>query len=194
MLQYHHSRSLESVVFGEIKANPEHSDPELRNAYSWLEKQVGFYPLFLSVGPTEEDIRMTNYQDNWRVKIFEDEYRKAGEFPNNVLFSFEDVDGVFVDYQWWNLVISSGHVDYQMTDDEKSLIFKPSWRKSDWLREATKERDPEKESHWVDLVTPTLYLPDAKRIWVRNNQTKKQLETMGFENTEVRRLLLEEPE
>ncbi len=61
MLTYHHCRSLKSIVHGEVRASPEHAD-EFKDSYAWLEKQVGFYPIFLAVGTTEEDIRMAGYQ------------------------------------------------------------------------------------------------------------------------------------
>lgn len=193
MLQYHHCTSLESVIFGELKASPEYSDLDFKGAYSWLEKEVGFYPLFLVVGTTEADIRMTGYQDNWRLRVsyrYENgktkgTYRKAGEFPNLVLFSFEDVDGVFMDYAYWHIVLNA-NPDYKITNYEKRLIFKPSWSKSKWLRKA------KKEPHSIQLVTPMLYLPNAARILVRNHQTKKLLEEIGFNNIEVRRILLNE--
>jgi len=82
MLQYHHCRSLDSAVYGRVEASPEHADQDFKDAYSWLEKEVGFYPLFLAVGTTDEDIRMTGYQNQWR-KILSDglngkDYRKKG--------------------------------------------------------------------------------------------------------------------
>lgn len=192
MLQYHHCRSLDSVVYGEVRAHSEHSDPDLKDAYFWLEKEVGFYPLFLAVGATEEDIRMTGYQNQWRRILSSGpdgkEYIKRGEFPNDVLVSFENIDGIFMDYDYWLLVLNSGHKNYQMTDYETRLVFKPSWPTSKWLRKARKN------PHSVQLVTSRLYLPGASRIWVRNRQTEGLLTSIGFENVEVKRLLLEEPE
>ena len=183
--QYHHCRNLESVVFGEVKASPNYSDKDFRGAYRWLEKEVGFYPLFCAVGTTDEDIRMTGYPDNWRVKVSSDEYRKKGEFPNQVLFSFKDVDGVFMDYDAWHLVLNSTRNNYKMSDYEKRLIFKPSWQKSKWLMQANEK------PHTIQLVTPTLYLHKADKIGVRNDMTKKELGDKGFQNIEVKRVLIE---
>jgi hypothetical protein len=197
MLEYHHCRCLESVVFGEIKANPTYFDKDLKDAYFWLEKEVGFYPIILAVGKTDEDIRMTGYQNQFGRILTESSkgntYRKKGEFPNDVLFSFENVDGIFMDYMYWHIVLNSSYKNYQITDYEKRLIFKPSWNKTDWLRKA------KKNPHSVQLVTSKLYLPYAKRIWVRNKDTKETLEEKGFNNNnnnynniEVKRLTIEE--
>ena len=192
MLQYHHCRSLDGIVYGRVEASSEHADEYFKDAYSWLEKVVGFYPIFLSVGTTDDDIRMTGYQNQWKRILSEGhnrkEYRKKGNFPNDVLFSFEDINGVFMDYNYWHIALNASHKNYQMTDYEKRLIFKPSWPKSKWLKKARKNQ------HSVQLVTPELYLPGAERIWVRNQQTKELLTSMGFDNVESRRLVLEEPE
>lgn len=194
MLQYHHCIDLEKVVFGEIKGNPKYSnfnsDVEFfKESYLWLEKEVRFYPLFLAVGTTEEDIRMTGYQNQWAKLLVEskdrNEYRKKGEFPNYVLFSFQNIEGIFMDYDGWHLVLNASYKNYQMTNYEKRLIFKRSWSKSKWLRKTRKQ-------HSVQLVTSKLYLPFADRIWVRNKKTKTILENMGFRNVEVKRILLEE--
>src|SRR3989344_915488 len=192
MLQYHHCRSLDGIVYGRVEASSENADEYFKDAYSWLEKVVGFYPIFLSVGTTDDDIRMTGYQNQWKRILSEGhnrkEYRKKGNFPNDVLFSFEDINGVFMDYNYWHIALNASHKNYQMTDYEKRLIFKPSWPKSKWLKKARKNQ------HSVQLVTPELYLPAAERIWVRNQQTKELLTSMGFDNVESRRLVLEEPE
>ena len=51
-----------------------------------------------------------------------------------------------------------------------------------------------KDQQLVQLVTSELYLPGVERMWVRNQQTKELLTSMGFDNVESRRLVLEEPE
>ncbi|MBL7159963.1 MAG: hypothetical protein ISS95_00190 [Candidatus Aenigmarchaeota archaeon] len=188
----------ENVRFGEIKADEKYSEPEMMREYSWLEGETGFYPLFLAVGGTEEDILMSGYGQNWQriigsKPIGKDErgffiskniLRKKGEFPNKVLFSFEEIEGVFMDYDYWHLVLNSEYKNYQMTEYEKKLIFKYSWPKSKWLKKAGDEL------HTVQLVTGKLYLPDAKRIRVRNKKTKRRLREMGFEGVEVKRIML----
>lgn len=195
-LFYYHCRNLESISYEEVKANPKYFDSDLRRGYYWLRREVGFNPLFLAVGNSEEDIRMTGYPNQWnriigteivrRRKdgsyIQKNILRKRGEFPNYVLFSFEEVEGVFMDYGYWHLVLNAHHKNYNISDYEKRLIFKPSWDKSKWLKKARKE------PHSVQLVTRGLYLPDARGIFVRNQGTKDLLEKIGFENVKIKRL------
>ncbi len=195
MLYYHHCRSLRSVVLGEIKANQRYFDSYLKEAYFWLKRQINFYPLFLAVGLTEEDIRMTGYQNQWKriigtkisgrrrdgTYIQKNILRKKGEFPNDILFSFEEVDGVFMDYGNWHLAFNPRTIN-AIPDYERRLIFKPSWDKSKWLKKSKNEPAS------VQLVTPNLYLPSAKRIFVRNRKTKELLEEIGFKDVEVKRI------
>jgi len=46
MLKYPHCRPLKSIAYRTVTASPEHADELFKHAYSWLEKQVGFYPIF----------------------------------------------------------------------------------------------------------------------------------------------------
>jgi hypothetical protein len=140
----------------------------------------------LSVGSGNDSIYITGYDNQWRIKIVDAldkkrrKYRKKGGFPNMAMFSFQDLSGVFSDYDYWHYVLNSH--DCKITDYEKRLIFKPSYTKARWLLKAKKNPGS------VQLVVPKLYLPDAKRVWVRNKKTKKYLEKMGFENVQVKRL------
>jgi len=183
-LMYHHSRELKSIVYGELSADSRYYDPFFKDAYVWLEKEVGFSPLFLAVGQTIEDIRMTGYQDNWRRKVSTNEYRRAGNSPNHVLFSFDALDGVFMDYSYWHIVLNANHKNYRVSNYETRLIFKPSWEKNRWLRYA------KQHPHSVQLVRPNTDLRKAGRIWTRNNQTKTILEGMEFKNIKVKRIRL----
>ena len=114
-LLYHHCMPLEQVVFGKIDADPKFTESggnfgDDRKAYRWLENEVGFYPLFLSVGDNKEELYMKGYFNQWRRVIEEskdgNKYRKKGEFPNEVLFSFEEIDGVFSDFLKWYTVLN----------------------------------------------------------------------------------------
>ena len=158
----------------------------------WLEKQVGFYPLFMAVGTTDDDIGMTGYSRQW-AKIIGSRYnhekkrstnllRKKNEFPNDVLFSFNSVEGIFVDYEYWFYALNSGYNDYKVSPKYIKWIFKRSWTKADWLRKTRKNPCS------VMFAASQLDLRLADRLWVRNNKTKENLEYMGFSNVQVKRI------
>jgi hypothetical protein len=172
------------VHFGTITADPVYSDADFLPAYEWLEQEIGFFPHFLAVGNSETVIRRTGYADNWRVFDhgectdigYQKFYHKTGEFPNLVLLSFDDVDGVFMDDLSWNIAINACMNKKPVSKQEMKMILKPSWNKQRWIRAA------EKGSHWVDLLTPELFPGNASRIYVRNQATKKSMEYRGFRN------------
>lgn len=163
-LLYHHSRSIKGVSYGEVNADPQYTDPlGFKGAYDWLAGEVGFYPLFLAVGSTKTDLKMTTYDDE----------------EENVLFSFGDVEGSLMDFDYWHIALSEGEGP-RVNRLQKRWIFKPSWSKARWLRKVKKE-----PGH-VQLVTPKLHLPNAKRIWVHNERAKRRMEELGFRNVEIR--------
>lgn len=199
-LMFHHCMPLEGVVYDKVKADKEWSikldefpdEPKFSfvRAYEWIEKEVGFWPFWVAVGSRIDDIRMTGYDAQWRKRLsycYADpslnKYRKKGEYPNNVLFSWDDLDGVFTCYSSWHIVLGYPR---DVKPHEKRMIFKYSWTKSRWLREARKPKN-----YGVQMVTPELDLRTAERIWTRNQQTKKKLEDMGFRNVIVKRLKLQ---
>lgn len=167
-------------------------------SFKWWQKRAGFYPLFLAVGDTLEDIRMTGYDNQWRRIISSrgkrvkgrfktiNTLRKAGTYPNYVLLSFDDVDGIYTDYDAWHIVLNEAGMDkgnkWDMKPHEFRQLTKPSYNKADWLRKARKE------PHHVQLVTPYLDCRRAVRVWVRNLKTKRIVEAMGFRNVHVKRL------
>jgi hypothetical protein len=178
------------VKYCTIRADPAFSHPHFLPAYEWLEDELGFYPLFCSAGRSESAIRMTGYQDNWKVWIcsrFEEGkcrnfYRRKGEFPNLALLSFDDLDGVFMDYDYWHIALTACQRGDPVTDREKRMIFKPSWTKGRWIRAA---RD---DTRGVQLVAPELPLHEASEVRVRNNATRRLLEDRGFCNVRVFRI------
>jgi len=178
------------VQYGTITADPVYSDSDFLPAYEWLEQEIGFFPHFLSVGNSETVIRRTGYADNWRVfdrgEFTQTGYRKfyhrKGEFPNLVLLSFDDAEGVFMDGLSWYIAINSCLNKKPVSKQEMKMILKPSWNRQRWIRAA------ETGSHWVDLLTPELILGRASRIYVRNQATKKHMECRGFRNIRTFRI------
>ena len=211
-LLFHHSTNFSTLRYDTIVPSEQHTlkNEEINNwaddedfinwsvkANNWVKTEVGFYPLFMSVGNTLEDLYMTGYQSNWAVtksKWFDKESQKMcytrvkkGEFPNYVLFSFKNVDCRFMDYQYWFIAHNNAFDNrYETTAQEKRWIFKYSWNRSKWLRKAAND------SCSVMCVVPKLDIRRADRIWVRNKKTKKTLENMGFENIFVKRIPIDD--
>lgn len=186
---FHHSRNLEYSSFGIVKQKMG-VDPDYEGAYRWLEKEVGFAPLFLAVGKIEEDIRMTGYQNQWRKLLVRGlnnrEYRHKGDTENQVLFSFNDLPGGrFMDYASWHIVLNSGHKNYKINSWARKLIFRETWDKEKWISHAAKNPGS------VQYVVPELDLRKADSIWVRNKETQKNLEKRGFQNVAVKRLAVD---
>jgi hypothetical protein len=182
---------LSQVAFNTIRADPAYSAGNyLLPAYEWLAEQIGFFPHFVSVGKDERALYRTGYQDNWRVSIggdfvngkYQKIYRKKGEFPNHVLLSFDHLEGIFMDFNYWHIAINACTNGGSVSKSEMNWIFKPSWTRQRWLRAAITA------SHPVDLLMPEISLDTAKRVRVRNRSTQKILEMKGFRNVEVARI------
>lgn len=183
---FHHSRPLETVKYG-VVTQKMGLDSDFDGAYEWLAKEVGFNPLFLAVGSSTEDRRMTGYQDQWTRKIPDwpngMKYREKGDIPNKVMFSFADLpSGVFVDYDYWHTVLNSQNTNYDVNRWVKKLLFRPTWDKEKWIGWANEN------PHSVQYVVPELDLRKADEIWVRNKITQNTLSNMGFENAEIKRI------
>ncbi|MBT5022563.1 hypothetical protein HOK51_02235 [Candidatus Woesearchaeota archaeon] len=194
-LLFHHCIDIKYAKPEKIINKPEYAEDYLQDPHSWLQHQVGFYPIFLAAGNTQEDIRMTGYQNQWQriisSKYINDkrvcEYEKPGEFDNFVLFSYKNLEGVFLDYDRWVRVLNSSYNGYNISNYYTRIILKPSWPKSKWLRKA--RNNP----HSVMFVTNKLELDKSDRIWVRNKSTKKILEKRGFDKNivQVKRIKLD---
>lgn len=187
-LTYHHARPLESVLYGPIRQKSpleymQESDRDVAkmfdDSYRWLQDKLGFYPLFMAVGRQEEDLRMTGYQAQWRKRKNREVRR------NDVMFSYRNKpgDGVFLDFDYWHLVLNNS--DIKKDSKEWGSLFRPSFIKHDWVSYANKH------PHSVQLVVPELDLSAADQVMVRNEETKKRLEAMGFRNVLVARLKVE---
>jgi hypothetical protein len=161
--------------------------------YKWLAEQIGFFPHFVSVGTDKSALHRTGYQDQWRVRdggdvvdgTYRKNHRKTGEFPNTVLFSFDHLEGIFMDFDYWHIAINACTNGGSVTKNEMKWILKPSWTRQRWLR-AMMGR-----THIVDLLVPELPLEDAVRVWVRNRATQKLMEAKGFRTVEVVRTRVE---
>jgi hypothetical protein len=184
---------LSQVKYGTIRADPVYSSSDFMPAYEWLAEQIGFFPHFVSVGTDESALYRTGYQDQWRIRDggdfvdgeYQKNYRKKGEFPNTVLFSFDHLEGIFMDYNYWHIAINACTNGGSVAKNETKWILKPSWTRQRWLR-AMMDR-----THIVDLLVPDIPLDKAARVWVRNRATQKLMEAKGFQTVEVTRTRVE---
>lgn len=191
---FYHVVPLKQVRRSVIVADASYSDPEYLPAYHWLEKELGFFPLFLAVGG-KDAISVTGYQNQWRVRIggqfengqYRPTYRRAGEFENFVLFAFplDAVEGTFNDYQWWNIVLTEAICEREVGPGMRKLLFKRSWSRAKWLATARKD------GHLVQLVAPQIDLARAEFVWARNRKSAEALRQLGFENVQVQRLTVD---
>ncbi len=180
-LYFHHTKSLKYCTYNSVSPFTPDNTYEIENR--WLEQELGFYPIFLAVGDTEMDIRMTGYEKQWARKIGTNMYQRSGEFPSDVMFSYHDLQhGVFLDYQDWFLVLNGSYRNYQLTEREKKSLFKKSFSKADWLRKARLQ------PHSVMYVAPNLDLTKADHVSVRNKQSKNLMEHLGFTNVNIVRI------
>ena len=114
--------------------------------------------------------------------IYRKKYRKKGEFPNLAVFSFDQIDGVFMDYMSWHVALNAYQNGRTVTPYERRMILKPSWTRRRWLQAALKG------THSVQLVAPELPLRRAAHVYLRNSEIRHQLERMGFSGVEVMRV------
>ena len=187
---YHHCMPAPGVTNDTITADRSRSDPLFLPAYDWVEAQLGFFPLFLAVGGWDKIAWMTGYQDNWRVSTgsecvdgkYRKTYRRKGEFPNLALLSFDHIDGVFMDYDYWHIALNACMNASRVSTREEQWIFKPLWTKTRWLRAALTG------THRVQLVTQNLPISSVRKIRVRNLATRSLLEERGFNDVQVFRI------
>ncbi|MEI7649783.1 MAG: hypothetical protein WCJ47_08790 [Methanomicrobiales archaeon] len=133
---------------------------------------------------------MTGYEDNWRIRTggefvngtYNKIYWQKGDFPNLTLFSFEKIDGIFMDFMSWHIALNACMNGKSVTPAEQRMIFKPSWTRSHWIRAALTG------THSVQIIAPELPLQIVKRGYVRNIKTRQLLNRMGFSEIKVRRL------
>jgi hypothetical protein len=220
-LLFHHSRELRHVPFGIVRQArvstilPRSQRPPTsplddpwyeaklawEPAYDWLAERLGFYPLFLAVGSTDDDRRMTGYQDQWRQLLgYGPEgrvYRRRGQISSRCLFSWSRMptDLVFLDFGYWHVILNAVSSDLERAEarvllqpwfDERSL-FRRSWATSDWLRRARRDGG-------VQAVAQELDLRTSDEVWCRNREARNRLLLQGFaaERVRVRRLALNE--
>ncbi len=222
---FFHSRKLEHTVYGTVEGLPilpTLPEPDCSNGcdgigdfeyhdalhfdtcYRWLEERLGFWPIFLAVGP-EDAIGMTGYQHNWRRVVRSSRegriLRKPGESPDVVLFVWKTpLPGiVYSDYGDWHWILNSVEFDREnphiarltaIPPRVEKMVFHPSWPPSRWLRASM---DPNGDA--VQGLVPALDLRTADEVWCRREASRRALIRMGFrpERVLVQRVTVHHP-
>lgn len=209
MLLYHHQRLLEHSLPEEIKAEcltkslPEpdckdwdkcfdwpidsaeehfHNALDYQPAYQWLEDRVGFWPIWLSVGRVNSNstLNMTSY-----LAQFSEVYPT----PPRILFSWEDMNPVFLAYTNWHIVLNcicypkadelhKRRTLYEVPRGYEKRILRSSWPKKKWIKEALNNLD-------VQAVVPSLDLGSADSIRCPDVEAKEDLIQRGFDEKKI---------
>jgi hypothetical protein len=164
--------------------------------YQWIAEQVGFWPLFLSLGDTIDDLQMTGYQNNWfRPKEYDELTQKSSYRPgsqvNQALFRWNHppAQSVYMDYVYYHIALNSVKYDgdnmhnstfIPISTYTHKLIWKPSYGVSQW------KRFGEKHPGSVQVICPSLDLSTADIICCRNKTSKKLLVSRGFMEDKIR--------
>jgi hypothetical protein len=164
-------------------------------AYAWLAERLGGWPIFLAVGAgPRARVHQTGYSNQWLVKTTDGRdpvhrvYRRAGEFPSLVLFSWRDMPpgALFFDPGYWPIVLNSvsqapdgtGLIERISAADERHLL-KPGWDAERWLRRT-------RRGEAVEAVVAELDLRTADAVWCRNRAAREELIRRGFAPDRVR--------
>lgn len=182
-VRYFHCRPLEYSPYDVVYQHPE-TDPDMRDfelAYQWLEKQIGYYGIFMAAG--EQSLPITCYDWQFRRAVPSERHR------NDIMVGYKELPEVrFSDYDNWHLVLNAVIGAYtrpeemrmgEVSDYVRRLVLKPSWRQSDWFRAVRQGRV------YAQAHVPALDLRQADVIWCRNTPAKKELIRRGFDEEQV---------
>lgn len=189
-ISYWHCMSVHLLQNPVLVPDPKYSDKDYLPGYKWLEKQIGFFPLFMAAGTEDSAPYNAGYNNQWRVKLSSTEYRAKGDIQNFVMFRFDETPETccFLDSGWWSVGILTPHLNNEEPrQSEVRSVLKRSWSRARWLREIAKDKIG------IELVVPQLDLRKANEVWVRNKHTRAQVEKLGFKNVQVRRIPVEAP-
>lgn len=196
---YYHSIPLKNIRYGWLTAHPRYSDKSFQNAYLWLERYIGYYPLFLAVGnDATTPYEMTGFNANFKTRITgygkkqqkPVNCRNPDPLPNMVLFRFERSAFETLHYQdydaWYGILTTYG---FDATEEEwnspqrirfirrlSPVIFKHQWSEELWLEKVRKKPGT------VQAITPAVDLRLASRIYCKNRKTMEYLRRLGFQS------------
>jgi len=204
-LSFHHCRSVAHVKRGVVEpvrattfmtapdcaaaggcdwSDDWHSALALEAAYEWLAVRIGFWPLFVAVGDSDDARRVSGYQLQWRRAEIA---ARAGQPPSKVLLSWSDqpARAVFTDYTEWHIVMNSvreiggdpHRLRVKINKAAEASILRPKWDRDRWLRHA--------RGADVQAAVPQLDLATADELWAPNLRAARMLRDLGFPTDRV---------
>ncbi len=200
-ISYWHCMPVNLISGPVLVPEPTFSDTDYLPGYKWLEKRIGYFPLFMAAGNEDSAPYNAGYNNQWRVvlssryckeknRVISLERRAKGDAPNFAMFRFDERPKVccFLDSAWWSIGVLTPHLNNEEPQErEVRSVLKPSWSHARWVREIKKDKIG------IEMVVPQLDLRDAVEVWVRNKRAKQHLEKLGFKNVQVRRIPVEAP-
>jgi|SRR6185437_12162652 len=182
VLNCFHSMPVACVKSEPFTADPNLSGESLKPWYRWLERQIGFYPLFLAFG-TPLAIENTFYShDSYECIPKERQSRNV-----LAIFNLHAVRNcVFTDYDVWAHSDADAFEAIETGEepdaDWQRALFKPLWSRMQWFQKA--RRDPTS----VQLLARRLDLRRAHEIWTQDEETLYEVQSRGLMNAKVRHL------
>lgn len=192
---FHHCTSLGALLKNEpLVGHPEWvNDSSYHQAYVVWAKTFGFYPLFFAMGRGPKTIEMTGYPNQFGRVISSgyDSHKKKpvrtlrpkGEMLNNVLLSFEHCDGIAHKFDAWNEVLCWALNDGKCPRRYVSRLIQQSRRSLSYWCSVAQRKDG-----FVQMCAERIDPKTACRVWVRNLETKRALDDLGYRGVEVRRV------
>lgn len=200
-ISYWHCMPVNLISGPVLVPEPKFSDSDYLPGYKWLEKRIGYFPLFMAAGNEDSAPYNAGYNNQWRVvlssryckkkkRVIAISRRAKGDVLNFAMFRFDKLPEVccFLDSSWWSVGVLTPHLNNEVPrESEVRCVLKRSWSHARWLREIKNDKIS------AELVVPKLDLRDAVEVWVRNKKAKAHLEKLGFKNVQVRRIPVEAP-
>jgi hypothetical protein len=186
-LRCFHSLPFSSARFGEITADPSFTSEYWLGDFRWLEKQIGFYPLFLAFG------------NNYAVEntFYHGAEPRCWHWSRHRILSIFEFDvlenAVFTDFDEWvngRWEPEDGETDLSPEMEMETAaqrewyeeFFKPSWTREQWFEKAADDCTS------VQILVPRLDFRKASQFWTRGPGLCRRLHSMGFSNARVRKI------
>lgn len=184
---YHFGIPLKNAHYCAVNSDSEDLDLHEKNLRSWLESIVGFNPVFIICGNHFMVFEYTGYANQFAKLISRSkkgsELRKKGEFPNQVMFSFDTIIPLnYIYHEWIGAMndLAYGMSIEEVTEKWSHDVLKPDYSPEKWKEIARKNPGS------VYAIVPEVDLRTATSIYVRNRLAEQQLEKRNFDTKKIK--------